>query len=76
MNKATIEVYFYASYDIRDAFIESLRLANMWDIRVKFKFNEIECFGVPKGNLAKGLNEYFAALKTRNNPVPDYTAFT
>lgn len=58
MTKSTITIDITPGTDIREAFVEAIRLAKLLSVSVRFTFNGTKCYTTPNGDPDKGVSNY------------------
>lgn len=58
MTTSTITIDITPGTDIREAFVEAIRLAKLLNVNVRFSFNGTKCYTTPNGDPDRGAKNY------------------
>jgi hypothetical protein len=62
----TIQGEFIIGTDIEEAFTEAMRVSQILNCCIEFKFNDVICWAYPEGKIMNGVSSYRQALKANN----------
>ena len=61
----TIKIEYGAGCSLESCFKDAIRLATLLNVTVDFDFNGVSCFGVPNGDIQKGIKEFESVFGKR-----------